>query len=76
MNKPTVVWGVSLFDVDTLKDATHNVTSIHIDRFSNMAKVVIEKGTKVEVLNISMDEAQRIGFININALTGYCLKIK
>jgi NADH/NAD ratio-sensing transcriptional regulator Rex len=75
MNKPTVVWGVSLFDVDTLKDATHNVTSIHIDRFSNMAKVVIEKGTKVEVVNISMDEAQMIGFINLKALTAICSMI-
>ena len=59
-----VTWGVNLF-------GTHHVTSIRID-FSEMVHVVIEKGTDVQQHTFSMEHAQEIGFININALLKYC----
>ncbi len=38
--------------------------------------VTIEHGIKVEILVITMEEAQRLGLINLGALAGYCEIIK
>lgn len=70
--KPVVVWGVAFFDVKENKDVTHNVTNIHIDSISSIVQITIEKGIKVDVVKISIEQAQKIGFINIKSLEMYC----
>jgi hypothetical protein len=72
MKKNIVVsWGVGFFCMKENKLVTHNVTSIYIDKTSTV-NVCVHKGRDVEVIKLSMDEAQEIGFINIKALTKYC----
>ena len=67
-----ISWGVGFYNVKEGKDITHNVTNIHIDSFSSMVKITIEKGLKVYTVDFSMEHAQEIGFINIKALSNYC----
>ena len=67
-----IVWGNKLVDLSTMKDPTHRVTSIYIDIFSGMVKVVIEKGLTVYAVEFSMEHAHQIGFINVKALSNYC----
>jgi|GEM_PF-4363811 len=70
-NNKNVHYGNSLIDING-REITHRVTSISIDNMSHMATIVIEKGLKVEVVKISMDFAQHIGFINMDVLLPYC----
>ena len=80
LNKPAVSsscgcvisWGVGFYDVKEGKDITHNVTNIFVDSFSSMVRVTIQKGTKVNTVDFTMEHAQEIGFINIKALSNYC----
>ena len=67
-----IAWKNQLFDVVTMQNVTHSVTSIYIDSFSSMVRVVIEKGLKVDVVEFTMEHAHQIGFINVKALSNYC----
>ena len=67
-----IAWGVGLFDIKSGKDITHNVTGIYVDSYNSICTVIIQKGTDVDTIKISMEYAQEIGFININALKPYC----
>jgi len=60
------------FNINNLKDITHRVTNINIDVFGSNVSVIIEKGTEVSAINISLQEAKNIGFINLDALKPYC----
>jgi hypothetical protein len=74
--KPTndcvIGWGAGSYSVRERRDKTHKVTSIYVDNMSSIIRVVIEKGSEVDVINLSMEHAQEIGFINIKALKPYC----
>lgn len=70
MNK-VVSFGSKLLSGDG-RDVTHRVTSINVDNWSHMVTVVIERGLTVETVEMSMEKAQAIGFINLNALEKYC----
>jgi hypothetical protein len=73
--KPVIIFGVGFFCVKENKEATHNVTNIFVNNSNHIVTVIIEKGHKVESLAISIEEAQRIGFIDVKKLEGYCSKI-
>lgn len=69
MKKEIVLnWGVGFLQIKTMKKVTHHVTNIHVDSMSSMLYVIIEQGTKIERIQISMNEAENIGFINFDAL--------
>lgn len=61
--KANVVFGQSL-----LKDATHRVTSIHVDNFEHSVMFGIEKGIKVDVVKLTIEHLEHIGFFNFSAL--------
>lgn len=63
-----ISWGVGFYDPIQDKSVTHNVTNIFIDSHSSMVKVIIEHGIDVKSVNLSIEESQEIGFINIQAL--------
>jgi hypothetical protein len=71
-----VVYGPGLFDVKTGKDIDFHVTSI-IFKKNNMIEIVFEnhKTLKVHRIEISVEHAQDIGFINFYALGQYFEKI-
>lgn len=71
MKKHTIIWGVGLLDIETMETPTHHVTSISIDNQSNMVTVAIEKGLVVTQIQITMEQAASIGFINVKALDRY-----
>jgi hypothetical protein len=67
-----ISWRNKKFDSKpVLEDATHVVTNIHVD-FNDMITVVMEKGIEVNRIQLSMEHAEQIGFINLSALSSYC----
>ena len=71
-SKKVIVWKSQDFQMDTLKDSTHKVTSLHIDNSSGLLTIGIQKGNRVEQVAVTMEQAQQIGFINFNALDRFC----
>ena len=69
--KKVISFGSKLLTGDG-RDVTHMVTSINVDSWNHMVTVVIEKGLTVDTVEITMEQAQDIGFINLNALEKYC----
>ena len=72
MNDKTIVWGAVLFDIHTMKDAEIRITNIHIDSFNNIVTITKEVGLNIDRITMTMENARAIGFINLNALSGYC----
>ena len=73
MSKQTVIsWKENYSTIKEGKRSTHSITSIDIDSFSSMVRVVIEKESNVETVHFSMDHAIHIGFINLEPLKKYC----
>ncbi len=68
----TILYGDVAFDVKTGKDVDINVTGLYIDNFNQSIRVTIQTGLEVKLINMSMEEAQYIGLININAIKDYC----
>lgn len=66
-----ISWGVGFYDVKKDKNITHNVTSLFIDSQSSMMKIVVEHGINIQVINISMEESQTIGLINLDVLSKF-----
>lgn len=66
-----ISWMPNLCTTREGKRATHVVTNISTD-FSSRVKVVIEKGNNVDVINMTMECARDIGFINLETLKKYC----
>ena len=60
------------FNIKNLKDITHRITNISVDVFSNNVSVVIEKGTEVNHVNITLQQAEEMGFLNLEALKPFC----
>lgn len=54
------------------RNCKHSVQSIYIDNFDEVITVIIQKGNQVDSVNITMQHAQEIGFINLDALKNYC----
>jgi hypothetical protein len=73
--KPVIMFGVGFFCIKENKEVTHNVTNIFVDNSTHKVTVIIEKGHKIESLSISIEEAERIGFIDVKKLEKYCSKI-
>lgn len=74
MSNPVIAFNNTHFKVSRDKFVTHSVGSIYVDSFAGTVKVAIESKAKgnVEVVTMTMDQAERIGFINIEALKDYC----
>ena len=64
----TLAW----FDVETLNEVTHRVTKMSVDIYDSQVHLTIEKGAKVESINLSLQEAKHIGLINFDALKPFC----
>lgn len=60
------------FNIENKKDITHKVTNIKIDIIENSVSLTIEKGTQVEKISLSLQEAKNIGFLNFEALKPFC----
>jgi hypothetical protein len=71
MSKNRIVYGVGFLHLETMKPATCNITMIHIDNFQHTCFVTREKGSDVKTFTLTMERAQEIGFINIDALEPY-----
>jgi len=71
--KKTIVFGgLRNYSVAKMLHATHRVSGIIVDSQSGVVNIVIEQGTNVYQHNMSMEHAQSIGFINLDALAPYC----
>ena len=64
----TLAW----FDAENLNEVTHRVTTMRVDIYDSQVYLVIEKGAKVESINLSLQEAKHIGLINFDALKPFC----
>jgi hypothetical protein len=51
---------------------THRIDGIYIDDFSSMCRFSVWTGLDHTTYHITMEHAQEIGFINIDALKSYC----
>lgn len=67
-----IVWGNTLLDLKTGNEITHRITSMYVDSFLSVVEINIQKGTKIDTIKITMEEAESIGFINVKALSNYC----
>jgi hypothetical protein len=56
-----------LFSVKELKSVTHRITSISIGH-DDVVSIVVEKGLEVTTYKITIEMAQEIGFIKLEAL--------
>jgi len=65
--KDKIVYGHPARTMDEQKK-TINISEIRIDNFTHYIHIVTQKGSKVESFDITMECAQTIGFINIDAL--------
>jgi hypothetical protein len=72
--EPIIVFGIGGYSIKDGKYVTHNVTSVKIDVVHNsqFVTVVIESGIEVNEVSLTMESAQEIGFINVNALKRFC----
>lgn len=52
-------------------EVNYHVTNIFIDVYNSVAIVTIEQGMSVSRVNITLEEAEDIGFINVKALSRY-----
>jgi hypothetical protein len=66
-----IIYGSGILHLESGLPPEVNITAIHIDNFAKMCTIVKEKGLNVKTFTISMEQAQRIGFINIDALEPY-----
>ena len=64
----TLAW----FDAETLNEVTHRVTNMNVDIYDSQVHLTIEKGAKVESIDLSLQEAKHIGLINFDALKPFC----
>ena len=64
----TLAW----FDAETLNEVAHRVTTMRVDIYDSQVYLVIEKGAKVESINLSLQEAKHIGLINFDVLKPFC----
>ena len=64
----TLAW----FDAETLNEVTHRVTTMRVDIYDSQVHLTIEKGAKVESIDLSLQEAKHIGLINFDALKPFC----
>jgi hypothetical protein len=71
MSKNKIVYGVGFLHLETMQPATHNITSINIDNFLKTCSITIEKGKGAHTFVLTMETAQKIGFINIDAIEPY-----
>jgi len=63
-----LIYKAGFLDLKTMKSPTRIVASINIDNHSGMVRVSIEKGISVDSFSMTMERAQDMGFINIQAL--------
>jgi hypothetical protein len=66
-----IIYGSGILHFESGLPPEVNITAIHIDNLAKMCTIVKEKGLDVKAFTISMEQAQRIGFINIDALEPY-----
>lgn len=69
-SNPIIVFGTPAFDMKTLKDPDVCVTSLYVDRDA-MVNMVVQAHGRIHNLTVSMQEAQSIGLINLEALTPF-----
>ena len=67
-------YGVGSVQLNTGKNVTHKVTRIHADLMNDMIKIIYEHGLYVDRNDMSMENAQEIGLINLNALKPFLKK--
>lgn len=71
-NNISIVYGRSFLNFKEDTKPTHNINTILIDNFGHMVTIIIQKGLKVETVEMTMENAEKIGFINPSALKEYC----
>lgn len=69
--EPIINIGNAAFDIETLEDIDIHITFIHIDIHLQTVTVSYQIGLKVSRVELSLHEAQKIGFINKKALIPY-----
>lgn len=77
MKKDNIIisYGYNLYDIKQKGTTTHSIRSIYIDnRVSNLS-IIVDHDLEVSIINISMEEAEEMGFINFQALIPYCSKM-
>lgn len=66
-----VAIGTPYFDLETLKAPDVFITNIDINILQGIVNITFEKGLKVSRVNLTLNEAQSIGFLNKKALIPY-----
>ena len=67
----SIVFGTPTLDVRKLKEPDFYITSVNIDCFEHTVSIIYEKGISVNVINLTLEEAQESGFLNPYAITQY-----
>ena len=66
-----VVIGTAIIEIETLKEVDIHITSINVDVYLGRVGIIYETGTSVNKIFLSIEEAERIGFINRYAILKY-----
>ena len=74
MKSKVIAWKIPTGGYSPRQDkiVDYSVQNLHIDYFSGVIHVVMQKGNRVDQFDITMEYAQEIGFINFDSLKPYC----
>lgn len=64
-----ISWGVGFYSAKQDKNITHHVTGVFVDVFNSSVRATVQKGLEVQTVNLTIERAQDIGFINFEALS-------
>jgi hypothetical protein len=73
MKEDIIIGTLGAFNIETLKEYTHRVTSMNVDIYNSNISLIIEKGTEVNRIAITLQQAKEIGLINFDALKQFCI---
>jgi len=66
-----IIYGIGDYDKNG-KEVDVNITSINVDNFNRTISVTREIGCDVKTFELTIEFAQKIGFINIDTISKFC----
>lgn len=74
MSKPVIGWGVGAIHHKTEEKATHEVLRLYVD-YKDTVRTVVKSETHCVEFTMSIEHAQNIGLINLDALEPFINKM-
>ena len=74
MSKPVIGWGVGAIHHKTKEKVTHEVLELYVD-YKHTIRTVVKNETQCIEFTISIELAQDIGLINLDALEPFVNKM-